>query len=73
MIEDYNIIPRADPYICMIDTLGNVRNLEETKKIIKNMPIEPNADVWRASLGACRIHGNLELPAAEAWQNVFLS
>ncbi|KAF7133052.1 hypothetical protein RHSIM_Rhsim09G0134900 [Rhododendron simsii] len=35
----------------------NLANYE----FIHNMPSEPNSYVWGALLGACRIHGNLEL------------
>ena len=35
--------------------------LDEAEKFINGMVIEPDAYVWRAFLGACRIHNNMEL------------
>jgi hypothetical protein len=29
--------------------------------VIKAIACKPNADVWMALLGACRIHGNVEM------------
>ncbi|XWS28280.1 hypothetical protein CRYUN_Cryun25bG0053200 [Craigia yunnanensis] len=35
--------------------------ISEAEEFIANMPIEPDAFVWGALLGACRVHGNVEL------------
>ncbi|KAL6980803.1 hypothetical protein U1Q18_022443 [Sarracenia purpurea var. burkii] len=40
---------------------GRVGCLNEAFKFIHNMPIEPNDMVWQTLLGACRVHGNVEL------------
>ncbi|XP_057816041.2 pentatricopeptide repeat-containing protein At4g02750 [Cryptomeria japonica] len=55
------IIPRADHYACMIDLLGRAGRLEEAKGFVYNSRCEPNPSMWGALLGACRIHGNIEL------------
>ncbi|XP_071703275.1 pentatricopeptide repeat-containing protein At4g21300-like [Rutidosis leptorrhynchoides] len=61
MINDYNIAPRMEHYACMIDLFGRAGRLNEAVDIIKSMPIEPDAGVWGTLLGACRVHGNVEL------------
>ncbi|VFQ64480.1 unnamed protein product [Cuscuta campestris] len=61
MIPEYGIIPRVEHYACMIDLYGRAGCLEETFKLIKNMPIPPDASIWGALLGACRVHGHVEL------------
>ncbi|KAI3842951.1 hypothetical protein MKX03_013438 [Papaver bracteatum] len=40
---------------------GRARLLEEAFEFAESMGIVPNPIVWRSLLGACRIHGNLEL------------
>jgi hypothetical protein len=44
----------------MVDLLGHSGYLDEAEDLVNNMPIEPNASVWGALLGACRAHGNTE-------------
>eukprot|EP01018_Ginkgo_biloba_P000568 Gb_34520 [translate_table: standard] len=61
MSQDHCITPRIDHYACMVDLLGRAGHLEKAEDLINNMPIEPNATVWGALLGACRIHGNMAL------------
>ncbi|MCD7467579.1 hypothetical protein HAX54_005100 [Datura stramonium] len=61
MITEYSIVPGAEQCACMVDLLGRAGQLLEAYEFIKNMPIEPDANVWGALLGACRIHGNLEM------------
>ncbi|KAF7132186.1 hypothetical protein RHSIM_Rhsim09G0134200 [Rhododendron simsii] len=61
MRKDYSIGPGLEHCACMVDLLGRAGQLEEAYKFIQNMPSVPNSDVWGALLGACRIHGNLEL------------
>ncbi|KAL5979915.1 hypothetical protein ACLOJK_039027 [Asimina triloba] len=61
MIEDFNIMPRTEHYACMVDLMGRVGLLDEAWEFIKSMPIKPDAGVWGALLGACRIHSNMRL------------
>eukprot|EP01018_Ginkgo_biloba_P035644 Gb_29805 [translate_table: standard] len=61
MTRDHCITPKADHYVCLIDLFGRAGCLDEAVDCINNMPFEPNASAWNALLGACRIHGNMEL------------
>eukprot|EP01018_Ginkgo_biloba_P016631 Gb_04844 [translate_table: standard] len=61
MSQAYCITPRVEHYACMVDLLGRAGHLEEAYNFIKKMPLEPDAGVWGALLGACRIHCNIEL------------
>lgn len=61
MIKDYSIVPCVEHYACMVDLLGRAGCLLEAYKFIERMPVEPDVGVWGALLGACRIHGNVEL------------
>ncbi|KAK9146469.1 hypothetical protein Sjap_006372 [Stephania japonica] len=45
----------------IINLLGRAGRFAEAQELIKSMPMTPNAAVWGALLGACRIHGNVEL------------
>ncbi|XP_050208875.1 pentatricopeptide repeat-containing protein At4g33990 [Mercurialis annua] len=61
MQEEYKIKPSLKHYGCMVDLYGRAGELEMAYKLIKNMPITPDASMWGVLLGACRIHGNVEL------------
>ncbi|KAH7554615.1 hypothetical protein JRO89_XS12G0247400 [Xanthoceras sorbifolium] len=61
MKDRYKIEPNIRHYGCMVDLLGRAGLLNETFEFIDRMEIEPNAIIWRTLLGACRIHGNVEL------------
>jgi pentatricopeptide repeat protein len=61
MSREYHITPKVGHYSCMVDLLGRAGRLDEAREFIDKMPFEPNADVWGALLGACRIHSNIEL------------
>ncbi|KAL0904441.1 hypothetical protein M5K25_026552 [Dendrobium thyrsiflorum] len=55
------INPTAEHYSCMVDMLGRAGQVVEAFELIRNMPVEADAVVWGALLGACRIHKNLEI------------
>eukprot|EP00253_Pinus_taeda_P001236 PITA_01236 len=57
----YCIGPSLRHYACMVDLLGRCGRLDEAKDFIEKMPLEPDAGVWGALLGGCRIHCNIEL------------
>ncbi|XP_074341678.1 pentatricopeptide repeat-containing protein At5g66520-like [Apium graveolens] len=61
MTEFYGIEPGKEHFGCMVDLLGRAGKLEEAKKIVNEMPVAPDVGVLGALLGACRIHGNIEL------------
>jgi hypothetical protein len=45
----------------MVDLLGHAGHLQEAEDMIKMMPCKPDVAVWMALLGACRIHGHVEM------------
>lgn len=53
--------PRIEHYGCMVDLLSRAGFLEEAEELILNMPLEPDDIIWKALLGACKIHKNIEL------------
>ena len=57
----YGVVPGEKHYACMVDILGRSGLLQEAVKLIEKMPILPTTSVWGALLGACRLHGNIEL------------
>ncbi|KAF9621598.1 hypothetical protein IFM89_023773 [Coptis chinensis] len=63
MQEKYCIQPGLKHFGCIVDLLGRAGHLDMAYDFIKNMPVRPDAPVWGALLGACRIHGNVELGA----------
>ncbi|KAA3460143.1 pentatricopeptide repeat-containing protein [Gossypium australe] len=61
MVECHRLIPHLEHYACMVDLLGRVGLLEDAKKTIDEMPIEPDARIWQILLSACNIHGNFDM------------
>uniref|UniRef100_A0A2P2NYA9 DYW domain-containing protein n=1 Tax=Rhizophora mucronata TaxID=61149 RepID=A0A2P2NYA9_RHIMU len=61
MVKVYGITPGPEHYACMIDLLGRSGRLVEARDLLNKMAVEPDATVWKAILGACRVHGELEL------------
>ena len=54
----------------MLGPLGNAGNLDEVHDSIKKLPLEPNANVWGALLGICKIHYNID-PREQAAKHIF--
>ncbi|GAB4829423.1 Pentatricopeptide repeat-containing protein At4g21065 [Ancistrocladus abbreviatus] len=61
MKEKYGIVPKIEHYGCIVDLLGRAGKVKEAYEFIQNMPLQPNAVVWRTLLGASSIHGHLGL------------
>ncbi|XP_027353125.1 pentatricopeptide repeat-containing protein At5g15300 [Abrus precatorius] len=61
MKSKYKIEPKIRHCGCMVDMLGRAGLLKEAFDFIASMKIEPNAIVWRTLLGACKVHGDMEL------------
>lgn len=61
MSQDFGIVPRMEHYGCVVDLLGRAGLLTEADDFIKRMPLEPDDTVLGALLGACKLHGAVEL------------
>lgn len=61
----FGLKPQVQHYSCVVDLLGRTGMVDEAYDVIRNMPIEPDAVVWRTLLSACKMHNCVEL-AAEA-------
>lgn len=61
MLRDYGIQPKGQHYAAIVDLLGRAGRLEEAYKFVLNSPCKDHSVVWGALLGACRIHGDVDL------------
>jgi pentatricopeptide repeat protein len=61
MVTNYMIPAKLEHYTCMVDLLGRAGRLQEAENMVMAMPCTPHVDAWMALLGACRIHGNVEI------------
>lgn len=57
----YGVARELKHYGCMADLLGRAGLVEEVMEMIRGMPMEGDTYVWGSVLGACRIHGNVEI------------
>ncbi|KAJ8629771.1 hypothetical protein MRB53_023094 [Persea americana] len=64
----YNLPPKLKHYSCMVDLLGRAGLLDEAEKLIRTMPMKPDATIWGALFFACRIHGNVSMGERAASQ-----
>ncbi|KAF7843578.1 putative pentatricopeptide repeat-containing protein [Senna tora] len=61
MTEEFGIKPLPQHYSCMVDMLGRAGQLERAYALIKENASNVDAVAWSSLLGACRVHGNVEL------------
>ncbi|RZC43525.1 hypothetical protein C5167_036466 [Papaver somniferum] len=61
MVNDYKIPPKLQHYGCMIDLLGRAGLFCEADSLIKSMEMKPDAAILSSLLGACKLHGKVEL------------
>ncbi|XP_039022366.1 pentatricopeptide repeat-containing protein At3g18970-like [Hibiscus syriacus] len=55
------IEPHIQHYGCIADLLGRAGYINEANDFIIEMPIRPDAILWRSSLSACNVHGDLAM------------
>ncbi|KAJ6994401.1 pentatricopeptide repeat-containing protein [Populus alba x Populus x berolinensis] len=61
MKNKYSVVPSPDHYACMVDLLSRAGQLKAAYDLLKSMPLKPHACAWGALLGACKLHGDVEL------------
>ncbi|KAI9119762.1 hypothetical protein K1719_009151 [Acacia pycnantha] len=60
MTCSFGIKPLSEHYSCMVDLLGRAGQLERACNLIRENASD-EATAWGSLLGACRVHGNVEL------------
>ncbi|KAJ8750302.1 hypothetical protein K2173_014217 [Erythroxylum novogranatense] len=61
MERRFGIRPRLEHYTCMVDMLGRAGKVEEAEEMALKIEEETDEALWKALLGACRIHGKIEI------------
>ncbi|KAL5231279.1 hypothetical protein ABZP36_030055 [Zizania latifolia] len=62
MRYEYQLMPNVHHYGCMVDLMGRAGLLDQAYElVVKEMRVTPDATIWRTLLGACRIHGHVDL------------
>ncbi|XP_030502004.2 putative pentatricopeptide repeat-containing protein At5g13230, mitochondrial isoform X1 [Cannabis sativa] len=61
MTQEYGIEPCIEHYTCMVGLFGRLGHLDKAVKLIEEIPYDPSIMLWRALLGACVIHNDVEL------------
>lgn len=57
----HKIKPKVQHYGCVVDMLARAGYIEQAKKFIEKMPIEPNDVILRTLLSACKVHENFKI------------
>ncbi|KAL3628969.1 hypothetical protein CASFOL_028015 [Castilleja foliolosa] len=71
MRSEYGIEPGEDHYACVVSLLGRAGRIKEAEELILGMPFKASAVVWQTLLGACRMHGDVEM-AKRAAENALV-
>ncbi|KAI4347582.1 hypothetical protein L6164_008383 [Bauhinia variegata] len=52
---------KPEHYACMVDMLSRSGRFKEAESFLHNLPFDPGLGFWKALLGGCQIHSNIEL------------
>jgi hypothetical protein len=61
MMMAYNITADLMHYGSLVDLLGRAGDFNRITNIVSRMPQWEDQAIWSSLLGACRVHGNMEL------------
>ncbi|KAK9146735.1 hypothetical protein Sjap_006638 [Stephania japonica] len=61
MTQLYLLEPEMEDYGCMVDLLARAGLVHEALDFVENMANKPDPMLWATLLGACKIHGLVEL------------
>ncbi|EFJ21479.1 hypothetical protein SELMODRAFT_106883 [Selaginella moellendorffii] len=56
---DHGLIPAIEHYVCVVDLLGRIGQLELAERVVKGLPYEPDVAAWNSLLGSCKIQGDM--------------
>ncbi|CAL9066954.1 pentatricopeptide repeat-containing protein At4g38010-like [Musa acuminata AAA Group] len=63
MAEEHGMEPWMEHYGSMVDLLCRAGLVNEALDFVMNMPLKPDAVIWRTLVAACRNQGNMNLAA----------
>ncbi|XVE62814.1 hypothetical protein DITRI_Ditri06bG0150100 [Diplodiscus trichospermus] len=61
MRSRFGLKPQIQHYGCIVDLLGKAGHLNEAYDVIIEMPMKPDAILWRSLLSACNVHGDVAM------------
>lgn len=61
MSEVYHVTPKIHHYGSIIDLLGRAGDFNRIEELLSTMQMQPDLAMWLGLLGACRVHGNVDL------------
>ncbi|CAI0543789.1 unnamed protein product [Linum tenue] len=61
MSKVYGITPTLEHYACVVNILSRAGQFDEVEAFIKEQKLSTHALIWETVLGACKLHGNLDL------------
>lgn len=59
-LDNPNLL-KAEHYACMVDLLSRSGQFKRAEEFIHDLPFDPGIGFWKALLGGCQIHSNVEL------------
>ncbi|VVA93869.1 unnamed protein product [Arabis nemorensis] len=59
--ENSKVRPKEITLLVVLNACSHGGLLEESFKLISNLPVTSDSTAWRALLAACRVYGNAEL------------
>ncbi|XP_063940898.1 putative pentatricopeptide repeat-containing protein At5g08490 isoform X1 [Daucus carota subsp. sativus] len=57
----HRLEPTMEQYGCVVDLLARAGRVNDAYSFVTSMPVEANANIWGALLGACRNHHEVEI------------
>ncbi|XP_074353853.1 pentatricopeptide repeat-containing protein At1g06140, mitochondrial-like [Apium graveolens] len=62
MKRRFGVRPTLEHYTCMVDLLGRAGRLDEAERLLEDIgEVEPDSALLGALLGACKMHGRVEV------------
>ncbi|KAJ8505661.1 hypothetical protein OPV22_006547 [Ensete ventricosum] len=61
MVQEQEVEPWAEHYACVVDMLGKAGRLDEAEEFLRLAPTPPGVSALQSLLGACRVHGNVDM------------
>ncbi|KAL4605200.1 hypothetical protein ACB092_09G011700, partial [Castanea dentata] len=59
-LEDPSML-KPEHYACMVDLLSRSGSFRQAEEFLCELPFDPGIGFWKALLGGCQIHSNMEL------------